>query len=35
VAIVTGILSPGAAQVLLDVMTSNIRTSNIDDGDNA
>ena len=34
-AIVTGIPSPGAAQVPLDVMTFNIRTSNIDDGDNA
>ena len=33
-AIVTGIPSPGAAQVPL-VMTFNIRTSDIDDGDNA
>ena len=34
-AIVIGIPFPGAAQVPLDVMTFNIRTSNIDDGDNA
>ncbi len=34
-AIVTGRPSPGAAQVPLDVMTFNIRTSNLDDGDNA
>jgi len=34
-AVVTGTSSPAAAQIELDVMTFNIRTSNIPDGDNA
>ena len=33
--LVTGTPSPVAAQIELDVMTFNIRTSNIPDGDNA